>query len=34
MDHVALNDHFPAMKKNVIEIYILYFIENVVYSPC
>ena len=25
-----LNDHFPAMKKNVIEIYILYFIENVV----
>ena len=29
-----LNDHFPAMKKNVIEIYILYFIENVVYSPC
>ena len=29
-----LNDHFPAMKKNAIEIYILYFIENVVYSPC
>ena len=32
MDHVALNDRFPAMKKNVIEIF--YFIENVVYSPC
>ena len=29
-----LNDHFLVMKKNVIEIYILYFIENVVYSPC
>ena len=28
MDHVALNDHFPAMKKNVIEFFLFFFIET------